>query len=146
VRILALDPGGKRIGVAISDELSLVSRALTTIQSRGRNADTAAIAALVQEHSVGRVILGLPLQLSGASGTQADKVRKFGAYLAAQLAVPVEYWDERYTTVEASRLLSQAGVAPRKQRAQIDATAAAILLQSYLDAHPHLQSGAFGHE
>jgi putative holliday junction resolvase len=144
VRVLALDLGRKRIGVAVSDELCLVARTLTTILSRGRNADAAAIAALVQEQRAGRVIVGLPLHLSGEAGAQASKVHKFGAYLATQLAVPVEYWDERFTSVEASRLLSQAGISPRKQRDQIDATAAAVLLQSYLDAHPHLQSGAFG--
>ena len=90
------------------------------------------------------MIVGLPLHLSGETGIQAEKVQKFGAYLATQLSVPVEYWDERYTTVEASRLLTQAGIHPRKQRDQIDATAAAVLLQNYLDSHPHLQSGAFG--
>lgn len=140
--MLALDLGRKRIGVAVSDELCLVARTLTTIQARGRNADAAAIATLAQAQQVDRVIVGLPLHLSGAAGAQADKVRKFGAYLATQIAVPVEYWDERYTTVEAARLLSQEGVTPRKQRGQIDATAAAILLQSYLDSHPHLHSGA----
>jgi putative Holliday junction resolvase len=144
MRILALDLGRKRIGVAVSDELCLVARTLTTLQARGRNADAAAIAALVTEQDAERVIVGLPLHLSGETGAQAEKVQKFGAYLATQLSVPVEYWDERYTTVEASRLLTQAGIHPRKQRDQIDATAAAVLLQSYLDSHPHLQSGAFG--
>ncbi len=135
MRVLALDLGGKRIGVAISDELGVVARTLSTIPARGRNVDAATIAALVREHAAGLVLVGLPLHLSGAAGSQAGKVRKFGAYLGTQLAVPVAYWDERYTTVEAARLLTQSGVAPRKQRAQIDATAAAILLQSYLDAH-----------
>jgi putative Holliday junction resolvase len=135
VRILGVDLGRKRIGVAVSDELRMVARVLTTLESRGRNADAAALVALVAEQQAGRVILGLPLPLSGESGPQAEKVRKFGTYLAAQLAVPVDYWDERYTTVEAARLLRRAGVAPRHQRPQIDATAAAILLQSYLDAH-----------
>ncbi|HMA33660.1 MAG TPA: Holliday junction resolvase RuvX [Chloroflexia bacterium] len=144
MRILALDYGRKRIGVAVSDELCLVARILTTIQSLGRNADAAVIAGLVQTQAADRVILGLPLHLSGAQGAQAGKVHKFGAYLATQLGVPVEYWDERFTSVEAARLLTQAGIHPRKQRDQIDATAAAILLQSYLDAHPHLQSAAFG--
>ncbi len=144
MRILALDLGRKRIGVAVSDELCLVARALPALAARGRNADAAAIAALVAEHAAARVIAGLPLHLNGSHGLQADRVQKFGAYLATQLAVPVEYWDERFTTVEAARLLTQAGISPRKQRDQIDSTAAAILLQSYLDAHPHLQSGAFG--
>lgn len=134
-RILALDLGRKRIGVAVSDELGIVARALTTLESRGRNADAAAIVALVDAQTAGRVLIGLPLHLSGEHGAQADKVRKFGTYLAGRLAVPVEYWDERYTTVEAARLLRAAGVAPQKQRDQIDAAAAAILLQSYLDAH-----------
>lgn len=144
MRILALDLGRKRIGVAVSDELSVVARPLPALQSRGRNADAEAIAALVATQGAGRVIVGLPLHLNGSHGVQADRVHKFGTFLAEQIAVPVEYWDERFTSVEASRLLSQQGIAPRKQRDHIDSTAAAILLQSYLDAHPHLQSSAFG--
>ncbi len=135
MRILAVDPGSKRIGVAVSDELGLLARPLTTILTRGRNVDATTIAALVAEQQAGRVVVGLPLPLHGATGLQAEKVRKFGTYLAAQLAVPVEYWDERFTSVEAARLLRRAGVPFRKQRDQIDATAAAVLLQSYLDAH-----------
>ncbi len=135
MRILALDLGNKRIGVAVSDELEVLARALATLPARGRNADAEAIAALAAEQEAGRVILGLPLSLSGEDGPQALKVRKFGTYLAGVLSVPLEYWDERFTTVEAARLLRANGVAPRKQRDQIDATAAAILLQSYLDSH-----------
>ncbi|MGI8587426.1 MAG: Holliday junction resolvase RuvX [Chloroflexia bacterium] len=135
MRVLALDLGSKRIGVAVSDELRMVARPLTAILSRGRNADAAAIAGLVTEQAAGLVLVGLPLPLSGAHGPQAGKVRKFGDYLAAQLAVPVEYWDERFTTLEASRLLTRSGVRPRDQRDQIDSAAAAVLLQSYLNAN-----------
>ncbi|HUS15381.1 MAG TPA: Holliday junction resolvase RuvX [Chloroflexia bacterium] len=135
MRVLAIDPGRKRIGVAISDELQMVARPLPAIQARGRNADAAALAALVRAEGVGQVVVGLPLPLHGTAGPQAGRVQKFGDYLATQLAVPLTYWDERFTTVEAGRLLSQAGIPPRKQRDHIDSAAAAVLLQSYLDAH-----------
>src|SRR5215204_680022 len=102
MRILALDMGGKRIGVAVSDELGFLARGLTTIHRRNRNADIATIARLVEEQQAGLVIIGLPLHLSGAAGHEAAKAEKFGTVLAPHLSVPIAYWDERLTTVAAA--------------------------------------------
>src|SRR5690349_2242811 len=146
MRSLALDLGGKRIGVAVSDELGFLAHAVTTIHRRNRNADIATIAHLVAEQAAGLLVIGLPLHLGGELGHEAAKAQKFGTILAAHLPVPIVYWDERLTTVEAARLLAEAGVPPRKIREQIDAAAAAVLLQSYLDSHPEIRRGYYDPE
>ena len=146
MRILALDLGGKRIGVAVSDELGFLARGLTTIHRRNRNADLAAIVRLVEEQQAGLVVIGLPLHLSGAAGHEAAKAEKFGTVLAPHLPVPITYWDERLTTVAAARMLAEAGVSPKKARERIDAAAAAVLLQSYLDSHPEIRRGYYDPE
>jgi putative Holliday junction resolvase len=146
MRILGLDLGGKRIGVAVSDELGFLAHAVTTVHRRNRNADVAALARLVAEQEAGLVVIGLPLHLNGDLGHEAQKAQKFGAFLAGHLAVPITYWDERLTTVEAARMLAEAGVSPRKAREQIDAAAATVLPQSYLDSHPEIRRGYYDPE
>src|SRR3954453_9685424 len=146
MRILALDLGGKRIGVAVSDELGLLARPLTTIQRRNRNADIAVIARLVEEQQAGLVVLGWPLHLSGVAGHQAAKTEKFGTVLAPHLPVPIAYWDERLTTVAAARMLAEAGLSPKQARTQIDAAAAMVLVPSRLDSHPEIRRGYYDPE
>lgn len=143
MRILGLDLGGKRIGVAVSDELGFLAHAVTTVHRRNRNADVADLVRLVAEQEAGLVVIGLPLHLNGDLGHEALKAQKFGSYLAERLPVPITYWDERLTTVEAARLLAEAGVSAKKARLQIDAAAAAVLLQSYLDSHPEIRRGYY---
>ena len=135
--MLALDIGEKRIGVAVSDETETLARPLTTITRASRREDTEHIARLVMEQSAVRLIAGYPRSLSGDEGPQAQRVRRYVQALAAALPVPVELWDERYTTVEASERLLEAKPGRRKTRgrSQLDAAAAAIILQDYLDAH-----------
>ena len=142
MRILGLDLGGNRIGVAVSDELGFLAHAVTTVHRTNRNADVAALARLVAEQEAGLVVIGLPLHLNGDLGHEAAKAQKFGTFLAGHLTVPITYWDERLTTVEAARLLAEAGVSPKKARLQIDA-AASVLLQSYLDSHPEIRRGYY---
>jgi putative Holliday junction resolvase len=135
-RMLALDIGEKRIGVAVSDETETLARPLTTIMRASRREDAEHIARLVTEQSAVRLIAGYPRSLSGDEGPQAQRVRRYVQALAAALPVPVELWDERYTTVEASERLLEAKPGRRKtRRGQLDAAAAAIILQDYLDAH-----------
>jgi len=141
-RFLALDVGERRIGVAISDPTGTVARPLTTITRSSRQADFQAIAQLVGEYAVARVIVGLPLSLDGSEGPQARQTRRYAERLAAALTVPIQLWDERYSSAEAEEILVAGGKRSqnmsRKQRqrarAEIDATAAAVFLQSYLDA------------
>ena len=133
-RILALDVGEKRIGVAVSDETATLARPLTTITRASRREDYGRIAQLAAEQRAERVVAGYPRSLSGAEGPQAQRVRRYVEALAQGLSVPVEMWDERYTTVVATERLRDAGSRRRRDRGQLDAAAAAVLLQDYLDA------------
>jgi putative Holliday junction resolvase len=134
-RTLALDIGEKRIGVAVGDETGTLARPLTTIARASKRQDFERIARLVTEQSAERVIAGYPRSLSGDEGPQAQRVRRYVEALAITLRVPVELWDERYTTVEAKERLHEAKRRRPRDRGQLDAAAAAIILQDYLDAH-----------
>jgi putative Holliday junction resolvase len=133
-RILALDHGTKRIGVALSDELGWTAQPLETFERRTLERDIAHIRELVQTHNVERVLLGLPLRLNGEEGPAARSVREFVTRLGEALPVPVVTWDERMTTKAAEELLIAADVSRKKRRGAVDRVAAAILLQSYLEA------------
>ena len=134
MRILALDIGERRIGVALSDPSGLLATPLTTIHRRHHTADVDEVLRLVDEHDAERVVVGLPLELSGRRGTQAGRVSAFVRAMAERTQVPVETVDERYSTVQAQRQLRESGVRPSRDRARVDAAAAAIILQSYLDS------------
>jgi putative Holliday junction resolvase len=134
VRLLALDIGERRVGVAVSDPLGLWARPLTVIARRSREQDYRAIAALVREHAVDRVLVGHPLELDGTSGPQARRVERYAAGLAQYLSVPITLWDERLSTAEAERMLHDAGESSRQYRDRLDAVAAAVILDSYLKA------------
>ncbi len=137
-RTLALDIGEKRIGVAVGDETGTLARPLTTITRASKRQDFERIAKLAAEHSAERVIAGYPRSLSGDEGPQAQRVRRYVEALAATLPVPVELWDERFSTVEATDRLHEAKRRRFRDRGQLDAAAAAIILQDYLDAHHSL--------
>lgn len=131
---MGLDVGERRVGVAVSDELGAIATPLATVQ-RGRR-DLAEIEALIREWTVSQLVIGLPTGLSGREGPQAALVRSFAAKLEAAIDAGVEviYWDERLTTAIAERSLIEAGTSRARRKEQIDAVAAAVLLQSYLDA------------
>ena len=131
-RILALDYGTKRIGVALSDELGWTAQPLETFERRTLDRDVTHIASLVVAHEVGQVILGFPLQLDGREGPAVQAMREFAARLEQQLSVPLVLWDERMTTKAAEDLLIAADVSRKKRKGAVDRVAAAILLQSYL--------------
>ncbi len=135
MRALGLDVGARRIGVALSDELGLLAAPLTTVQVRRRREDRALaeIAAIAREKGVEAVVVGLPTSLNGSEGPQAAIVRDFAARLAPLLDVPIAFGDERYTTAEAERLLLDRRLSREERRERIDAAAAAIMLQSFLD-------------
>ncbi|MBI3604073.1 MAG: Holliday junction resolvase RuvX [Nitrospirae bacterium] len=131
-RILALDPGTKRIGVALSDELGWTAQPLETYERRSLAADVAHIQRLVQLHEVREVVMGLPLRLNGRVGPAAESAQQFMEHLSQALPVPVIAWDERFTTKAAEDLLIQANMSRKKRKGTVDRVAAAILLQSYL--------------
>ncbi|HJT21876.1 MAG TPA: Holliday junction resolvase RuvX [Nitrospira sp.] len=131
-RILALDYGTKRIGVALSDELGWTAQPLETFERRTLDRDLAHIAELVSVHDVGHVVLGFPLQLDGREGPAVQAMREFAARVEESLPVPLVLWDERMTTKAAEDLLIAADVSRKKRKGAVDRIAAAILLQSYL--------------
>jgi putative Holliday junction resolvase len=132
-RVLGLDLGDSRIGVAISDDERRIAVPLGTVRT-GAPGDVRAVAELVREHGVGLVVVGHPLLLSGEAGEQAHHAERFAGALRGILPVPVELHDERLSTVEAERALREAGATSRERRGAVDRSAAAVILQSWLDA------------
>lgn len=133
-RILALDVGKRRIGVAVSDELGLTAQGLDTIERKNNREDFGALARLAAEKNAGMFLVGNPLHMSGQEGRQAEWVRGFADALSERTGLPVKLWDERLTTVAAERTLRQSGISLAKRKRAVDRLAAVILLQSYLDA------------
>ncbi len=131
-RVLALDYGTVRIGVALSDELGWTAQPLETLTRRTLDRDIAHIASLVGTYEVRQVLLGFPLQLDGREGPAIQAMREFQARLEAGVSVPVILWDERLTTKSAEDLLIAADVSRKKRKGVVDRIAASILLQSYL--------------
>lgn len=135
LRVLGLDLGSKRIGVAISDSSALIANAFTVIQrGRRRSDDHDAIAKIVRDEEVDLVVVGLPLSMDGSRGTAAVAALAERDVLATVLGVPVETSDERLTTVAADNVLMQAGLGAGARRKVVDKVAATVILQSWLDA------------
>jgi putative Holliday junction resolvase len=134
MRILGLDYGSRRIGVAICDELGMTAQGVATIARKNREADLGAIGDLVRRHGVEQIVIGYPLRLDGSEGIQCEKINRFIRRLEARLSLPVIRWDETLSTKEAEELLRQGGVRWEKRREIVDRVAASIILQGYLDA------------
>lgn len=132
-RILALDLGKRRIGLALSDPLGITAQGLPTLQRTNIREDLSALAALVEEREVGLILMGFPLHMSGREGRQTEYTREFGERLTVRTGLPIHYWDERLTTVEAQRVLRSSGISIAKRARAVDQLSAQILLQSYLD-------------
>lgn len=133
-RVLGLDLGDARIGVAVSDDDRRLAVAVGTIPT-GAPTDIRAISSLVEEHAATLVVVGLPLSMSGARGPAAHKAEAFAGALADVLPVPVDLQDERLSTAEAERGLRDAGVSGVDRRRVVDRSAATVILQAWLDAH-----------
>jgi putative Holliday junction resolvase len=133
MRIMAVDAGNTRIGVALSDPSGTLAQGIGVVRHRSREADAAALAALASENEVVEIVVGLPLLLSGKPGEQARSARRLGAEVGKVSGLPVIYWDERLTTAAARRLMHEAGIPGRRQAERIDAAAAELILQNYLD-------------
>jgi len=144
MRLLALDVGDARIGVALSDETGTLATGLVTLKAVGPRKDAQVVAALVREHGAGEVIVGLPLRLDGSLGSQGEKVMAFVERLRRVLRVPVVTRDERLTSVAADERLAEAGVKRRDRKARIDRAAAALILQEVLDERSAVASPASG--
>jgi putative Holliday junction resolvase len=133
MRILALDHGTKRIGVAVSDELKSIAQPLEFIPAEPFSAFVDRLKELVQEKDVELILVGMPRNMNGTYGPAALKVEQFVAVLKTVVALPIKTWDERLTSAQANRFLIQGNVRRDKRKEKVDQAAAAILLQSYLD-------------
>ena len=133
MRVLGLDLGSKRIGVALSDPEGAIASPLTTLERKGGVRDLAALTELVRAHEVGEIVVGLPLHMDGRRGPEAEAAKRFARSLAEATGLPVDTLDERWTTVEAERALRESGRRGKKRRAVIDAVAASILLRTWLE-------------
>ena len=134
-RILALDLGTRRIGLAVSDEMGWTAQGLPTLERRNNRTDLEALVKLIRERGVTRVVAGNPLRLSGEESAGSRQAAAFAARLERAAGVEVVLWDERLTTREAARVLRSAGSSIAKRARAIDKMSAVLLLQSYLDYH-----------
>lgn len=139
MRVLGIDYGERRLGLAASDETGTIAFPAGTLERRGKRHDLEALRAVVAERSIERLVVGLPLHLSGREGETARAARAFAAQLGDALGLPVETVDERFTTREAERALREQGLAGhrgrRRRRQAVDATAATLLLRTWLERH-----------
>ncbi|MDI6715951.1 MAG: Holliday junction resolvase RuvX [Actinomycetota bacterium] len=134
MRIIALDFGRRRIGVAISDPSGKVARPLTVIERKNTEFDIQRISELVEEYDAEEVVVGLPITLSGKIGPQAQEVLKYVDELKKVVKIPIMTWDERLTTAYADRFLREAELRHEKKKRIVDKLAASIILQSYIDS------------
>jgi putative Holliday junction resolvase len=134
-KVLAIDLGEKRIGLAISDATRLIAVAHSVMQRKSRREDYERYAQLIAEQGITLVVMGLPIPLNGVEGQRAAWVRDYTAELQQYIPVPVEFWDESLSTKQAEANLKERGRSGKRRRDQIDAHAAAVFLQEYLDVH-----------
>ena len=133
MRILALDHGTKRIGVAVSDETKTIAQPLEYIPAEPFAGFLDRLKQLIREKEIDLILIGLPRNMDGSYGPAAEKVQTFVGVLRSAITVPIKTWDERLTSAQANRVLIQGGVRRDKRKEKVDKMAAAILLQSYLD-------------
>ena len=133
MRILGLDYGEKRLGLAISDEMGITAQGLPTLTRKGLEKDLAALEKVIRQFGVDRMVIGYPLRLNGTEGIQCEKVNRFAGILEKRFSLPVLKWDETLTTSQAEEILTEARVSRKKRKAVVDKLAAMIILQGYLD-------------
>ncbi len=138
-RILGLDVGSRRIGVAVSDPLGITAQGLETLERRNKRHDFEHLQKVIREYGVKEIVVGLPLRMSGAEGTQSEKMRAFAEELRKKFGLPVHLWDERLTSAEANRFLRETELSIEKRGKAVDRMAAVLILQSWME-----QRSAFG--
>jgi putative Holliday junction resolvase len=133
LRILGLDYGEKRIGVAVCDELGMTAQGLPTLIRQTKKLDLEILNRWIQQYSVQGIVIGYPLRLDGSEGIQCEKVNRFASLLEKTFLLPVMKWPETLTTKEAEEILIASGVRWKKRKEKVDRLAACLILQSYLD-------------
>jgi len=134
MKILGLDYGESRIGVAVGDEAGAMAQGLTTLVRRNRRKDLQALGVMIETHGIGRIVVGYPRRLDGSEGIQCEKVKRYAGLLGRAFQLPVVLWDETLSTKGAEELMIQGKVHWTKRREMVDRIAASIILQDYLDA------------
>ena len=132
MRIMALDVGDRRIGVAVCDLLGVTAQGIESYTRRGEVNDAAHFDSLIRDYGIEKLVVGLPLHMNGEEGESAEKCRAFGDALAERHQLPVVYVDERLTTVAAHRMMSEAGLKHKKHRQSVDMLAAVLILETYM--------------
>jgi putative Holliday junction resolvase len=132
-RVLGLDVGSKRIGIAVSDPLGITAQGLETLQRQNKRLDFDKLEKLARDYSVAEVVVGFPLRMSGAEGVQAEKMHRFADELRERLQIPVHLWDERLTSAEANRLLRETEMSIQRRAQVVDQMAAVLILQSWME-------------
>lgn len=133
-RIMGLDIGGNTIGVAVSDIMGMTAQGITTIKRSSKKNDIASIKQIIEEKQVNLIVSGLPKNMNGTIGPQAEKVMKFCELLRDELDIEIKFWDERLTTVSAEKMLIAGDVSRKNRKKVIDKLAAVLILQGYLDS------------
>ena len=142
MRVLAIDPGTVRIGLALSDPSGTIAQPLTVLRRRSETEDLQALTELVRQHDVEQIVVGLPRTMQGRLESAAQDAQTFGAKVGRATGRPVAYWDERLTTVAAERYLIEQGKRRGKRRQEVDRMAATLMLQGYLDYQRRRDPGA----
>ncbi|SFE64288.1 Holliday junction resolvase RuvX [Peptostreptococcus sp. D1] len=132
-RIMGLDIGNNTIGVAVSDMLGITAQGVTTIHRKSKKKDLEELKKIIDEQNVNLIVSGLPKNMNGTIGPQAELVKKFCELIEYELKIKVEFWDERLTTVSAQRVLIDGDISRKNRKKVIDKLAAVIILQNYLD-------------
>lgn len=138
MRILAIDFGSRRHGIAISDPLGIIAQPLKSMQRTVMLNDIDRIKDMIVENHVGRIVIGLPLNMDGTPAALADEITAFAEMLKEKTGIPVDTWEERLSTLEAERMLISADVSRKKRKHVVDKLAATLILQSYMDANPSI--------
>ena len=131
--MLGLDVGARRIGVAISDPLGITAQGLETLYRKNKKYDLQYLNRVIREYDIKEIVMGLPLRMSGAEGTQAEKIQAFAEDLRKRFGLPVHLWDERLTSAEANRLLRETDLSIEKRGKAVDRMAAILILQGWLE-------------
>lgn len=133
-RVLGLDVGSRRIGIAISDPLGITAQGLETLHRQNKRLDFEKLEKIVREYGVTQIVVGLPLRMSGLEGTQAEKMQLFAEELRKRFQLPVHLWDERLTSAQANRLLRETEMSIKRRGEVVDQMAAVLILQSFMDS------------
>jgi putative holliday junction resolvase len=133
-RVLGLDVGSKTIGMAVSDPLGITAQGLSTLRRKNKRSDLSALAEVVRRYEVREIVVGYPLRMSGAEGTQSEKMARFAGDLRKHFGLPVHLWDERLTSAEANRVLRESEMSIKRRGEVVDQLAAVLILQSWMEA------------